>query len=300
MSDIKRGLEDVTVGIKTFERYDRLEALLNSLQGLNVREIIVADDSLDETYQSRGKEIYEKYSSSLPLRVLRLPYDSGLAYGRNKIYEKTDTSYLLLLDDDMIIPEASSILLLKDILEHDLSLCGLATCLFENGRVRTGGHFLSERKGYLVRDVHSRVSVKFHRGIPYIFVDHALNAMLLRIECLDDYRWDERFKIEYEHLDFHWGHKQLGRWKFALTTSVFFYHNPGGNQNYINFRYSKHRKTQSKKYFLSKWNLKGVISIQTDLLIPPTRPLSCIWLGLKKSAPLSVVRVMNLVEEYLS
>ncbi|MEM3769325.1 MAG: glycosyltransferase [Nitrososphaerales archaeon] len=300
MLSISPRLGDITVGIKTFERYNKLRALLKSLQGFNVKEVIVADDSHDDIYYTHGKEIYEEFLKSLPLKVLKLPYDSGLAYGRNRIYEKVSTPYLLLLDDDMIIPEAFSIQFMKDVLEHDKSLCGISACLFEDGKIRTGGHFLNERKGFLVRDVYPKINVKIHKSIPYIFVDHALNAMLLRVECLDDYKWDERFKIEYEHLDFHWGHKQLGKWKFALTTSVIFFHFPGGNKKYIHFRYNKNRKSQSKELFLRKWRLNGVISIQTDLMLSSISSISTIWLGIKKSAPLFILRVMGHIEEYLS
>ncbi|MEM4677297.1 MAG: glycosyltransferase [Candidatus Korarchaeota archaeon] len=298
MSGTLPSLKDVTIGIKTFERYDRLKALLSSLQ-LDVEEIIVADDSHEDVYITYGKETYEKFSKFIPLRVLRLPYDSGLAYGRNRIYERVNTPYLLLLDDDMVIPGVSLIQFMKDIIEHDRSLCGLSACLFENGRIRTGGHFLIERKGYLIRDVYPKIDIKIYKGIPYVYVDHAFNAMILRVECLDDYRWDERFKIEYEHLDFHWGHKQLGKWKFALTTSVILYHFPGGSEKYNRFRFNKGRKSQSKKYFLRKWHINGVISIQTDLLISYTNSMSAIWIGIKKSAPFLILRAMSRMEEYL-
>ncbi|MEM3980279.1 MAG: glycosyltransferase [Ignisphaera sp.] len=298
MSVTLSSLKDVTIGIKTFERYDRLKALLSSLQ-LNVEEVIVADDSHDDIYQAYGKEIYEEFSKYIPLRVLRLPYDSGLAYGRNRIYERVNTPYLLLLNDDMVIPGASSIQLMKDVIEHDRSLCGLSACLFENGKIRTGGHFLIERKGYLIRDVYPKIDIEIYKSIPYVYVDHAFNAMILRVECLNDYRWDERFKIEYEHLDFHWGHKQLGKWKFALTTSVIFYHFPGGSKEYIRFRYNRGKKSQSKEHFLRKWHLNGVISIQTDLLMSYISPISAIWLGIKKSAPFFILRAMSRIEEYL-
>ena len=50
-----RDLEDVTVGLKTFYRTKRLEMTLNSLIGLGVKEVIIADDGPDDPIK---EEIY--------------------------------------------------------------------------------------------------------------------------------------------------------------------------------------------------------------------------------------------------
>ncbi|NJE27128.1 glycosyltransferase, partial [Thermococcus sp. MV5] len=77
-------LKDVTIGLKTFYRTEKLRNTLRSLVGLNVKEVIVADDGPEDPEKEK---LYQEMSEYLPLKVIRLPYNSGLAYGRNRIVE---------------------------------------------------------------------------------------------------------------------------------------------------------------------------------------------------------------------
>lgn len=285
---------DVTIGIKTFYRIEKLKRTLKSLVGIDVREIIVADDGPEAPEK---EQLYNAMSEYLPLKILRLPYDSGLAYGRNKIVENTKTPYLLIIDDDMEIPDKGTISLLKQILSTNNELGGVGAFLIENGKIRSGAHNLMYKKGYIIRDVPLKYEIRFSDGIPYIIFDQILNAALFRTACLRDYSWDEHYKINFEHLDFYWGHKQLGKWKFAVTPAVFFKHYPGGDRVYKKFRFSKERYKNSKEYFLKKWKLKGIINIQMDFLYQSYSLKSNLWLWMKKHAPFRVLPYMMKIEE---
>jgi len=287
-------LSDVTVGIKTFYRPEKLKNALKSLISLGVSEVIVADDGPEDPDK---EQLYNSMSEYLPLRVLRLPYDSGLAYGRNKIVENTKTPYLLIIDDDMKIPDKNSILFLKQILINDKTIGGVGAFLIENGRIRSGAHNLSYKRGYIIRDVPDKLEINFSNGIPYIIFDQILNAALFRTRCLRDYPWDEYYKINFEHLDFYWGHKQLGKWRFAVSPAVFFEHHPGGDRIYRRFRFSKERYKRSKEYFLKKWNLKGVINIQMDFLNQNYSLKSSLWLWIKKNSPFYLLPYLTRIEE---
>jgi len=287
-------LRDVTVGIKTFYRKEKLKIALKSLIGLDVREVIVADDGPKDPDK---EQLYNSMSEYLPLRVLRLPYDSGLAYGRNRIVENTKTPYLLIIDDDMEIPNKNSILFLKQILIDDKTIGGVGAFLIENGRIRSGAHNLIYKKGYIIRNVPDRVEIKFSNGIPYMIFDQILNATLFRTTCLRDYPWDKYYKINFEHLDFYWGHKQLGKWRFAVTPAVLFKHCPGGDKIYRKFRFNRERYNRSKEYFLRKWKLKGVINIQTNFLNQNYPLKSFLWLWIKKHAPFRLLPYLMKIEE---
>jgi len=287
-------LSDVTVGIKTFYRTEKLKNALESLIELGVKEVIVADDGPED---DKKEEIYNEMSKQLPLNVLKLPYDSGLAYGRNRIVENTRTPYLFIMDDDMEVLDRNSLIFMKQILKNNKKLGGVGGLLIENGRIRSGAHNLENRKGYVVRDVPRAINVESANGIPFIEFDQILNVALFRVKCFDDYSWDDYYKINFEHLDFYWGHKQLGKWKFAITPVAFFKHNPGGNKTYKKFRFSRERYKRSKEYFLKKWNLKGVINIQMDFLHQNYSPKSVLWLWLKKHAPFRVLPYLMKIEE---
>ena len=284
-------LHDTTVGLKTFYRTDKLEMTLKSLVGLGFKKVIVADDGPNDFQKDK---IYETMKELLPLEVLKLPYDAGLGYGRAKIVEKCKTKYLLIIDDDMVVPK--NISMLKEILKNDKSLGGVAGIWNEYGRLRGGGgHNLLYRQGYVIRYVPEKIEVK--GDIPYIYFDFIANSALFRRRALKDYSWDENYVINFEHLDFYWGHKQLGRWKFAVTPAVIFKHYPGGNVRYKKFRFNKERYRRSKEYFLRKWNLKGVINIQTDFLMREPSLKSFIWLWVKKHAPFKLLPYMIWIEE---
>ena len=254
-------LDDVTVGIKTFYRTEKLAKTLASIVNLDVKKVIVADDGeIDE----EKERLYEKMSEMLPLEVLRLPYDSGLSYGRNRIVEKTKTKYLLIIDDDMEINEG--IILLKTILENDDSLGGVSAILSEYGVIKAGTQNLMKEGEYLIIYVPNSVKVYYTSfGIPYMIFDFIPNATLFRRDALRDYSWDEHYKIGFEHLDFFWGHKRLGKWKFAVTPSVIFKHYPGGSYKYLSYRNSKKRLLESRQYFLKKWKFKKIITLSSGL-----------------------------------
>jgi glycosyltransferase involved in cell wall biosynthesis len=83
-------LRELTVVIKTFERPDVVRRLVASIRRRypNVR-IVVVDDSRTPI-RLEGAE------------TLTLPYDSGIAAGRNAGLEQVVTKYVLMLDDDYV------------------------------------------------------------------------------------------------------------------------------------------------------------------------------------------------------
>jgi len=276
-------LRDVTVAFKTFHRNDRLRVALSSLVGKGFGEVIVVDDGPANDPEKDG--IYEKYSSLLPLRVIKLPYDTGLGYGRRIMGEECRTKYLLLIDDDMTVP--NNVHILKEVLLHDKKLGAVAGCWIERGKVRCGGHDLREWKGYLIRYVPPRLRVNYAGDVPYFYFDFIPNSALFRIEAYRDYEWDDAYTIFREHLDYYWGHKKLGKWKFAVTPAVFFHHNPGGSRDYSQHRFNWKKYLSSERYFLQKWGLKGIVSEGTSLATTgPYR--GSLWLYIKAKLPLQV------------
>ncbi|MGQ4892557.1 MAG: glycosyltransferase family 2 protein [Candidatus Njordarchaeia archaeon] len=287
-----RDLSDVTVGFKTFYRTEKLETALKSLVGLGIKEVIVADDGPED---NKKEEIYKKMKEYLPLKILKLPYDAGLGYGRKEIVKKCKTKYLLIIDDDMEVP--NNVHLLKRILENEKDLGGIAGCWSEYGKLKCGAHNLGYKQGYVIRYVPERVEINVIDDIPYVYFDFIPNSALFRMKALKDYCWDENYVINFEHIDFYWGHKQLRKWRFAVTPAVFFKHYPGGNKTYRRFRLSRERSKRSKEYFLKKWNLKGVINLQMGFIHQTYSPKSVLWFWLKKHAPFRVLPYLMKIEE---
>ena len=290
-------LKDVTIGIKTFNRPEKLRETLDSLVGVPVKEIIVADDG-KRTKESQ--RLYKEMEKKIPLRILELPYDSGLAKARNEIVDACVTPYILIIDDDMKILSAYHIWILKDILVHRRDLGGVSSVLIENGTIKSGAHNLKIEKKYLIKYVPKNVKIKPIGGHPVVFADLIPNSTLFRRKVLLDNPWDEHYKIGYEHVDFYLSQKQLGKWKFVLSLSSFIIHNPGGSTRYKEIRFNKERLKMSRTYFLKKWKLKGIIIKNVEVLSRIScKTGSCLWTPIRERLPLKILILTSKIEENL-
>lgn len=93
----------ITILIKTFERYQCLTHLLDSIQKVCPSlPIVIVDDS--QYAIKRKNEFIKKYSNIEEYIIL--PYDSGLSQGRHIGLQKIKTPYFLLCDDDFIMETA--------------------------------------------------------------------------------------------------------------------------------------------------------------------------------------------------
>lgn len=255
--------DDITVGIKTFYRPGKLKRCLQSLVDKNFFEVVVADDG---EITSEKKAIYTEFARKLPLKLLRLPFDSGLAYGRNQIVKVCKTPFLLMLDDDQRVD--TDIFRLKKILLNDSSLGGVSGFLLEENRLKCEAHNLYIRNGYLIRHIQSMPEPKKLGKLTYYIFDQIPNSTLFRTECVQSIGWDNFFKIGREHVDFYLTHKKAGKWKFAVTPNVIIKHEPKGEEIYKKkYRLNPQRIENSNKYFLKKWGLKGIIEGK-KLLVP--------------------------------
>jgi glycosyltransferase involved in cell wall biosynthesis len=100
---------DVTAVIKTFERPYKLRRLLKSIHrtfpGLKT---IIVDDS-KEPIKLKSKNI----------KVITLPFDSGVSAGRAAGLEKVETTYVVNLDDDFIFSRKTKLIRALNYLEKN-------------------------------------------------------------------------------------------------------------------------------------------------------------------------------------
>jgi glycosyltransferase involved in cell wall biosynthesis len=111
---------DLTIIIKTFERKKSLFKLLLSIERYfpNV-SVVIADDSLN------GLEQELKRFVKLNITYLKLPFDTGLSFGRNEALKAVKTQYFLLCDDDFEFDERARVKeVLEDIQKHQYDIIG--------------------------------------------------------------------------------------------------------------------------------------------------------------------------------
>ncbi len=255
----------VSCGIKTFNREQKLASCLASLVDKGFHAVIVADDG---NITPGKREVYETYRKILPMQLITLPFDTGISAGRNAIVDQCTTEYLLMLDDDQIVPENIGDLLL--IMEQNTSLGGISGVWNDNGKQRCGATNLFVSGKYVVKDIRQKPKKMSAGKLSYYVYDFIPNSTLFRTECLRQIPWDPFYKIGSEHLDFYLKHQKHGTWKFAITPDVVILHNskePTTGYRDM-FRKNNARLLASEEYLNSKWNIKGVIEIKRHLNLP--------------------------------
>lgn len=250
------GTDAITVGIKTFLRTDKLQECLASLSRHRWREVIVADDGPIDDARER---MYAEASRVLPLRLLRLEFDTGLAAGRNEIVRHCTSDLLLMLDDDQTVgPDIGR---LAEVLEADPGLGGVSCIWVERDGRKCTACDLEIDGGRIVKRVTGRPEPRTAPGgHRYLVFDFIPNSTLFRTACLREFPWDPFYKIGKEHLDFYLTHKRAGKWRFAVSIDVEIGHHPEGSSSgtYHKFR-GGDRLQVSEDYFLKKWGVHEIV-----------------------------------------
>ena len=159
---------EITVGIKTFLRPKRLEKCLNSLVDKGFKEVIAVDNGIITEFK---KKIYNNAESRLPLKLIKVDFDSGVGYITNVIVSEFKTPYLFIIDDDM---EITNINPLKEILEENDEIGGVTGQLLDKNKLVLEAYNL-----YLIDKILIRGPRKWRKenllftcsGIPYFIFD---------------------------------------------------------------------------------------------------------------------------------
>jgi hypothetical protein len=249
---------DIAVGVKVFSRVEKLGRLLSSIEPSPIDTVYVADDGemTDEKTALYDREF------DFDLTVFDLPYDAGLGQGRAHIVENLAEEYLLVVDSDHEL--LGDVTALRDQLEADDRLGGVAGLLYENENVVGTCHDLHRSGNLLVRTVPEPKEVRLVGGEPFLPYDFVPNAALFRRACLDAYCWDPEYVIGKEHLDFYEGHRRRTDWLFGVNPTVLFGHHPGGDSRYVENRDSYEKLQRSRRYFLDKWDYDRIVLGYTD------------------------------------
>lgn len=181
-------MQDLTVLVKTFERPCALGTLLASLgrrwPGLPV---LVGDDSADP---GPAAAVCRAHGAGF----LPLPYDVGLAAGRNRLVEAAATPLVALFDDDFVCLPATDL--------------GRLAAHVRQGRADlAGGMVLQEGEPFhfggamQVKDGALRLRAVVTDGEP-VYVDLMPNFFVARRQALLDVPWWEPLKLSEHHAFF--------------------------------------------------------------------------------------------------
>ena len=177
---------NVTLVIKTFERPQTLRQMLRSTRRVFSGPIMVADDS------------QEPFTCADPrVRVLRLPFDSGVGAGRNALIDAVTTEYLWMADDDMILLPDFDLRRVLGYLSRnpEVDLCGGQVVNLP--QLQTASYLNSDLFGYEGQPL--RPLGTMIDGLPVAY--KVPNWYVARTARLKEVRYDDRLK-RVDHNDF--------------------------------------------------------------------------------------------------
>ena len=258
-STIKRRTSKVAIGIKTFFREESLFKTIDSIKKHFPcpYRLYIADDgeiSEEKEYQYQQLEMQGH-------TIIKLPFNSGLSFGRNMIVKKAKEDYILMMDDDIRLNDSESIERMKCILDskEDIGLC--AGMVYQESNELFGGENYSrglrlEIDGGALYRYKSEGKLSKVDGMLFNYADQVVNFFLAKREIFNDVRWDERIKIEYEHIDFFLNLKKT-RWKATVCLNTKLTHCINKTVDPVYFRY---RYSAPIQYFYGKHGIQNIIN----------------------------------------
>lgn len=252
--------KEIAIGIKTFLREETLFKTLESFETFcpfHYRFYVADDGRVSDKKQYRYYNL-EKNGHE----VLRLPSDSGISFGRNAIVKMAKESYILITDDDINLITEDTLKQMKTILDCNDKI-GLVSSTLKNwnGQGFGGSDNYSKglkfdiENGMLIRTPALK-DVKTYRGIRYVIADQVVNFFLAKKELFEDVRWDDRIKVEYEHMDF-FLEMQKTDWLAAVCIDAEALHI---KSDHLNNEYNERRMAHAPQYFLDKHRIHKVIN----------------------------------------
>lgn len=260
-------MEDLTIIIKTLDRYNCLKKLLKSVfKRYPKMKVLIGDDS-----EISSKDIILDQFKEYDIKYFNLPKDIGLSAGRNFLLKHVETKYFFLLDDDMEIDKKTDLeYAIKKINEEDLDILGgycrnykTINNKFDEILVFFERIFKYELPtnyiGSLSLDGDTFYAKYITREFPeYKVSDIVLNVFVAKTKSvLDMGGWDENLKLQ-EHTEFFYRTK-LNNLKVAFTNKLSIQHHP--------VRLKGYKEKRGRNYtniFMDKYNIKKIVNEYDD------------------------------------
>jgi len=275
--------------------------------------IYIADqnESISEETQNYYAELQAKGHV-----IVKVPYNSGLSYGRNTLVNQVKEPYLMIIDDDFKFTQKTDLTLLKNILESDenIGICG-AKLLGQDPYLAWIYYNPVLKKIFKIRTNYAPHPVFKTTQYPYRpfetayeYSDIVLNCFLGKTEVFKDFQWDNNLLL-CEHTDMFMRLKDT-KWRVVYTTEVECEHNHHNNtEDYHGFRLGSNRDLGIKR-FCKKWNLNSLDDIynippkfkekQPEVIKPIPQPIPIIESKIEKIETYSIQEAFNEITNILN
>ena len=260
--DFRKDDERVTICVNTVDRPYCIQRLIKSIRAVYPSIAIILAD------QNPPEPAMEAFCDAMNVKVVRMPYGSGVGAGRNAAARHVETEFILYCDDDFLFSEETDFSPLIRIFEADpeidilgglvRDICGRLES--ETWQVRRWEFFLirDRTRGILLRTDIDCFSPqrKEVAGTPYFATDTALNWKLCRRVTIERGAvWDPRFICNGEHEDFYLNVKENTDVKVAYCPSMIVYHHSPEDIGYA----PKRNAMEGLRLFGEKWELSEYV-----------------------------------------
>lgn len=230
---MKYSLDDIDVLITTMERPSVVKRLIDSVR--------IYYPNIDIYVGDQGAEFHESfYKQWHNLYAFNLPFDSGLSYTRNYLFDNTPKPLKLLLDDDYIFLNTTVI---ENMLPLTETFDIVGGAVAEINKYKTFEYNFNLNGDKLLACPISYTYRKF-MGTKYQECDSVMNFGLFHKNVK---RWDEQLKLA-EHMDYFYEFD--GRVCYTPDTQVF--HDQYKPPDYMRMR---QRAPYFRNLFLKKHGL---------------------------------------------
>ena len=265
--DMKAAATLVTFVVKAFERPNCLDRLIKSLgskyPGFN---LMILDDSYNKInlndYPSHGMNV--TYIQSEP--------DIGLSEGRNRLVDKVETPYLVLLDDDFIfdsdhLDPASLGDILNSLQSSVFDIAGgCVSSKYGEGWSYSFSKDIENKILFQKQDISCANHDKFSREPSYVTEKVAcwetstiLNFFVGSVDFLRRTKWDPRLKVG-EHEDFFLTVEKLGG-KVGMCRGFTSYNDNTCNADSETYKKARKRVFDYWVIVFKKWDINKMITL---------------------------------------
>lgn len=218
--------ENVTFIYKSFERQRQAEKLYRNIQAYYPGvKVIIADDS------KRPLELKDEH-----VKVIHLPFNSGLSAGLNRALEKVDTPYVIRMDDDeLLTPHTHFERHLRFLMTHpEADLVGVLPLSTPKCEPidRVAGLYYRQPMNDAPRKL--RIPHMTPIGDEYVVVGKPANIFIARTEKVREIGYDDRIRM-IDHNDFFY--RAAGRMVSVLAKDCYVFH----DHNRFNRAYQRYR-----------------------------------------------------------
>jgi glycosyltransferase involved in cell wall biosynthesis len=207
----------------------------------HIKVIIGENGTPDEELGEKVEKMGAKY--------VVLPFDCGVPYVRNRLFEMVDTKYVLVGDDDFFYTPEAHLTEMQTFLEAHAEYAMIGGRVIEHGQVK-------DYQGYVEGGVYTKYraeDLKYKKckksGLEYTPIDMMTNFWIGRLKDLPKYNEDH--KIYHEHTDYMLSLKV----KMAFSPQPLVLHK---YKRYYYPNYGKYRfRPEERDYIRNKYNLKS-------------------------------------------